>query len=1633
MAAFCDLAAKYDIYVIVNAANAWVAGNQPDWLAWANDNDRWTAQARLWSSIAQTLNNHPAVAWYSLISEPVEQFDDSIITYLNDNGDDTYTIQATNPSGTGFPASKADSGDDTKPGFALLTNQRSTDPLDPTSIDDTGDRVELLYYQSLTFTGNNITISNVERLEYGPPSGTPYDPLSDDEVVGSYLSLIYKQPDIENLKLIQTTEGSTTAKLDLLSNATPFKPTNTDLNINNDFGFVGDSTTVGADLSNPNTDRYSSKLVRNLNSTSKNYNFIEQNFGSANAILSSNNYSNGKPTGYGQILTNYPNGNNFKFNSISFGKEDFKLYGISQGYNDHFFTQSLKVILSRLSTKYNSVIEFENLAGFTKIDGSVNNAAYSASGGSYQRYAPVGGSGSTTITITTPVGFAVNETVAIGFMVEYGSEATATISVNGNTYTQGLTSGVDVYKSSTNNSNYFVLPVVKRLNALPAGENTISITLNVINGTACLDYWQIESSDPRPIFLNSIDNNIPDSIVPLANDGLSPVIKWNRKIAKLIQAEFFDRNIYFVDLNSSLVNLNLINDYNVNNNLNVSGHTKVAAQLQKLITFNAAIPDYGVEFIIINNKYEYTYTTGTPHNLNTGDIVNIFGVIPSTFNGTYKIKTVFSPNIFVVEGSIVDVPAIPSLEDATYSRSVLKPNTTYRIYGETISEDSRISFTTGNTISGDVNGYYTITLSNADGVASSSNPESCSIINDTQWIGSSNFNSDRHYNPYVSLTPKGRNTKTVARDWIGTMKNAIRKYDDYTPITIPSTNFFGSYSEFTNGFGPANINDLVDFFSPHQYPIAYKNTTDLAGNLSIFDGYSKPVILEEGGVPFNASVRQTTNYLLKSKRSLAGVLNSYQGYYPIRSETVDYGWLPWTSDPYYFQYVYNALSPFMNDAPIDNADSITIHSNYDGPSNQPDLNVNKPEVVGNRYMIPNNDFTSSGFTFYKSDSFSTTDEPGITVDGAYTMQTQLVKTGSALPQGSTVYVNSPNVGAFSSIFLNGFYKGSNQEIQYIKLNANASHADNSIFRNQRPTYISQIGSSWTVSPSGSNFSSAVSGTYVNLSNSITATSTTITVSDASAFTLSGVVLVDDEYIRYSSKLGNVLTVASNGRGYNNTIPANHTSGTNKVLCITDSNVVQNSSTISSISGSSLTNNFAKNNNGLTNGKIVKFTSLVGGSSLTTFTPYYVINSNIPAGTFQLSKTSGGSAVSLGTNVTSATLFVLNDSMDWNVGKDPSLPSDKALYQLNVWACLRIDKPDNQTRTATTAQTATTSQVLQFSTASAFPSNFVIGAYLNDANNRIPNGTYITGIDVANRRVTMSQSPTSNIPSGAYIMATQAPQIAQIQLWDGTKFFNYKNVNFKGDWVEETSTQPGETTKYPAIPYAKFDLVTYQNQIWQSLQSNNYNHAPANNSFWKPIGQVYDADMPGATGSSYAWIRMSFYLDNGVWKDVDTGSTFSFNQYFDPSSLRVSIVNQNPYAPYAAKNIYISEIHVDQYTAGYIEPANTSLLNATMYTGFTSGSAQTDTKITFNNSSTNGWVSSDNGIGQSNADGRFTQSALDIGSVYFSTNYTPSSITPHTSIYIGGSDKNTLNINTMYAEVKIKETLSRKGTAIVSMG
>jgi hypothetical protein len=1035
---FCDLAAKYDIYVIINGANTWVAANQPDWLIGITEEDRWLTQANFWKAIASKIGGHPAVAWYSLINEPIDQYDDAVISaYSSASGIEIHVTQT--DDGT-FDSYSVFAGRVGKPGYALMSN---------------GSGIELIQYQDLQVASDplntdvdTVFVANLIGITRSAYGSNPT--INDANVVGSYISLIDKKPDVTNLQITNIDAVQSTALIDLAP-SNSFQPFQIQTNqYQNKFGFVGSDYAAatkaassvnwgGDDLLGANipvgasnkTNRYSTQLSLAVGLT-------EVNHAISGSVLSSNINVFGVPFGYGQVLnargqgasSDYANGNTFKINSVNFGTNDFLSYGTPYGYNTQFFINSLRTILSRLRS--NAVNEFTGLSGFSTV--SLN----SASGGDYQQYS---GGGTKTVTFSTGSGF-IGGTIAIGFMVENNANVQAKIAVNSKSYNQSLISGIDTRPGIT-------APVVKRIPNLPAGANNITITFTVTSGNACLDYWQIESSNPAPIIVHNIAElqvapitissaptasgytytyttstnhnlfigesvNISgiaagtnynsfngtftvvdtpslnqftvtgstlnptataiSSAQVIANYQVSAIRNWNQEIANLVSTEFFDGTVFYFDVNDSSVlntgsyvnspitspNPNISSDYL---NPNDTGHAKISAGCKNLLNING----FGAVNGVSVTGTSYTYTTVIEHGLNVGDLVVIKNATPSTCNGAFTVNAI-TTKTFTVSG--IANPVGLSAAGASYAQCLVQPNTTYFISttnSSNIPSSSRVGFTTAS-IAGETNFFgqskvdsnlrYQIILSNTNQVKTTFSSENCLIVDNTQWLRSPYNGTDRHYSPYLTLTPKSRNKFTIARQWINQIKSAIHNNDVNTPVTF-GTIYVDANGGAGAGFSVDNTRDLIDILSPHQYVGGIFGNQTIDDNVSTlaacYNNYDKPVFLEEGAIPqggtyinaFVTSPRTVANYILRSKKYLAGALNNYQ------AKGV------WVTDPFNsnYQVTFDLLKPFMNDALSNDFGTDPSDGSTFGQST-PFLSLsstNIPKRKGRRYLVPSID------------------------------------------------------------------------------------------------------------------------------------------------------------------------------------------------------------------------------------------------------------------------------------------------------------------------------------------------------------------------------------------------------------------------------------------------------------------------------------------------------------------------------------------------------------------------------------------------------------------------------------------------------------------------------------------------------
>jgi hypothetical protein len=362
----------------------------------------------------------------------------------------------------------------------------------------------------------------------------------------------------------------------------------------------------------------------------------------------------------------------------------------------------------------------------------------------------------------------------------------------------------------------------------------------------------------------------------------------------------------------------------------------------------------------------------------------------------------------------------------------------------------------------------------------------------------------------------------------------------------------------------------------------------------------------------------------------------------------------------------------------------------------------------------------------------------------------------------------------------------------------------------------------------------------------------------------------------------------------------------------------------------------------------------------------------------------------------------------------------------MWVCLKVGDPTFATRVATTNTTSAGGTTLSFGTNNV-PDSFGVGAFLYDSSSRIAAGAYIKS--KTSSTVTMSEGAALTIGSGVYITATNAPQAAKIELRSSSGTTLYHSITYKGNFFDADARTNTTSPDDAPITYNQYDLVSYQPagqtlQIWQSQITDNRRTPGTGNQYWKPINEI------SLTPTGYVWIRMFFYYNGSEWISADTGVAISNSASFNPANtLKVRVSNANIYSPPFTKYISIAGIYGDAYTDGNVDPSGNKLLEARLYRT-NQYFPESNATISLYNNSSNGWKVSPNEVSNT---GQITQTELD-APMYM--NFTPiSTITGVPSSWESYSvaSANNLSIATGYVEVKVRETLARKGTPIVSMG
>lgn len=145
----------------------------------------------------------------------------------------------------------------------------------------------------------------------------------------------------------------------------------------------------------------------------------------------------------------------------------------------------------------------------------------------------------------------------------------------------------------------------------------------------------------------------------------------------------------------------------------------------------------------------------------------------------------------------------------------------------------------------------------------------------TDWLGPA-FAEVYYYVQFISLDQQDRPRTDISRDWLKTMRSAIRKHDKRHLITVGLLPWKPT-DDPESGFAPKAVAPEVDFLCVHIYPESPKlqESSDI---LKAFE-VGKPVVIEET-FPMHCTVDELRDFLRKSEAHAAGWIGFYWGKTP---------------------------------------------------------------------------------------------------------------------------------------------------------------------------------------------------------------------------------------------------------------------------------------------------------------------------------------------------------------------------------------------------------------------------------------------------------------------------------------------------------------------------------------------------------------------------------------------------------------------------------------------------------------------------------------------------------------------------------------------------------------------------------
>ncbi len=144
---------------------------------------------------------------------------------------------------------------------------------------------------------------------------------------------------------------------------------------------------------------------------------------------------------------------------------------------------------------------------------------------------------------------------------------------------------------------------------------------------------------------------------------------------------------------------------------------------------------------------------------------------------------------------------------------------------------------------------------------------------DGEWLGPP-F-AEKHFVQFITLDQAGRPRPAIARQWIDTLVQAIRRHDARHLITVGMVDWSLDRPGLTSGFVPGEMAPALDFLAVHVYPES-KKLAEATATLKGFHQAGKPLVVEEI-FPLHCSGKELEAFIDQHRSMVQGWISFYWG------------------------------------------------------------------------------------------------------------------------------------------------------------------------------------------------------------------------------------------------------------------------------------------------------------------------------------------------------------------------------------------------------------------------------------------------------------------------------------------------------------------------------------------------------------------------------------------------------------------------------------------------------------------------------------------------------------------------------------------------------------------------------------